>query len=68
MKENKNIDVIIYTFSKRDPAYAASKYHISKLGRLGLFYNEKQICVTDCNSIKERTIVGNDLSLDEVIV
>ena len=54
VKEEHNIDVLLYTFSKEGPSYIKSEYHVKvrgeySLGNMGLTYHEKQICVTkDC--------------------
>lgn len=67
VKGVKGIDAIIYTFSKANPSYAASKYHKEVLEGLGLHYNEKQICVTKVTSIVERTSVEKEV-FNEVII
>lgn len=74
IKEHYNIDVIIYTFTKRNPSYIENKYHIinnskDTINNMGLFYHEKQICVTKNSSIIDKTIVNNCIKdFDEVVI
>lgn len=68
VKQNYNIDVIIYTFTKENPSYIESEYHVRSedsfsLGTMGLAYHEKQICVTENRFVVNKYIV-NDI-MDE---
>ena len=74
IKENYNIEVILYTFSRKNPSYIDSKDHAQSedrfpLGAMGLVYHEKQICVTEDRFIVKKCIV-NDIQneFDEVII
>lgn len=74
IKENYNIDVILYTFSRKNPSYINSKYHVQSedrfsLGTMGLDYHEKQICVTEDRFVVKKCIV-NDIQdeFEEVII
>jgi len=67
IKQDKNIDVFIYTFTKNDPSYAISKYHVSAIKELGFNYNEKQICVSKVEFIVERSSIDEN-SVREVII
>jgi hypothetical protein len=66
-KLDKNIEVIVYTFSKKDPSYASSKYYKTVFRELDLHYNEKQICVSKSSNISERIEIKLDLDSEEVI-
>lgn len=74
IKEQYNIDVLIYTFTKRNPSYIENKYRIinnskNPLNNIGLSYHEKQICVTKNSSIIDKAIVNNCIKdFDEVII
>lgn len=65
IKEEKKIQVIIYTFTKDNPSYADSHYHINDMG---LSYNEKQICVSSNDMIIKKIVVENIGDFGEVIV
>lgn len=65
LKREKGIQVIIYTFTKNNPSYANSKYHINDIG---LHYNEKQICVTSNEAIIKKVLVEKFDSFGEVII
>lgn len=74
IKENYNIEVILYTFPRKNPSYIDSKDHAQSedrfpLGAMGLVYHEKQICVTEDRFIVKKCIV-NDIQneFDEVII
>ena len=61
IKEQYNIDVLIYTFTKRNPSYIENKYRIinnskNPLNNIGLSYHEKQICVTKNSSIIDNIV------------
>ena len=66
--------VIIYTFTRDNPSYVESKYHVNSreefsLRNLGLTYHEKQICVTDDRFIVDKSIVNGSMEeFDEVII
>jgi len=66
-KLEKDIEVIIYTFSKKNPSYASSKYHKEVFRELDLHYNEKQICVGNPGNIGKRIEIKFD-SRSEVII
>ena len=66
-KQEKNIEVIIYTFSKSNPSYASSKYHKTLFKDLDLHYNEKQICVSKPSNICKRFEIKFDLDSEEVV-
>ena len=74
VKEAYNISVIIYTFTRDNPSYVESKYHVNSreefsLRNLGLTYHEKQICVTDDRFIVDKSIVNGSMEeFDEVII
>lgn len=74
VKEEHNIDVVIYTFPKKNPSYIDSDYHVNttetySLGNMGLTYHEKQICVTANNCIVDKSIVSSSLGeFEEVII
>lgn len=74
VKKAHNINVIIYTFTRDNPSYVESKYHVNSreefsLRNLGLTYHEKQICVTDDRFIVDKSIVnGSVKEFDEVII
>lgn len=74
MKEEKSIEVIIYTFSRSNPSYVTSEYHVNKLEdyplyNMGLAYHEKQICVTKDKNVVSKSIVNSSIEeFDEVIV
>lgn len=74
VKEAHNISVIIYTFTRDNPSYVESKYHVNRreefsLRNLGLTYHEKQICVTDNRFIVDKSIVNGSVEeFDEVII
>lgn len=74
VKEEYNIDVIIYTFTKENPSYVDSRYHVHtaedySLGNMGLAYHEKQICVTNNQFIVDKSVVyGNVEEFDEEII
>lgn len=64
IKEEKDISVIIYTFSKKNPSYG-NHHHMKDVG---LYYNEKQICVSDNKFIVHKEVIGNGENFDEEIV
>ncbi len=67
-KNSKNIDVIIYTFTKSNPSYATSKYR-KVLEDIGMHFNEKQICVTSVETIVKRCCMKKvNEEFDEVII
>lgn len=74
VKEVHNISVIIYTFTRDNPSYVESKYHVNSgdkfsLRNMGLAYHERQICVTDNRFIVDRSIVNGSVEeFDEVII
>lgn len=74
VKENENIEVIIYTFSRSNPSYIASEYHVNvvedfSLANMGLAYHEKQICVTNDKYIIDKCVVSSSINgFDEVII
>lgn len=74
VKENYNIEVIIYTFTKENPSYIESKYHVRSedrfsLGTMGLAYHEKQICVTEDRFVVNKYIVNDIMDeFEEVII
>ena len=74
IKKEHNIDVLIYTFTRKSPSYVNRKYHVNtgdkySLGSMGLVYHEKQICVTaDCFVIDKKIVYSNIEEFDEVIV
>lgn len=74
VKEEHKIDVLIYTFTRENPSYVESKYHVNvreqySLGNMGLAYHEKQICVTDDYFIINKSIVSDNIEeFDEVII
>lgn len=74
VKEDYNISVLIYTFTKDNPSYVESEYHVNSkeefsLRNMGLTYHEKQICVTDNQFIVDRSIVNGSVEeFDEVII
>ena len=66
-KKEKKIDVLIYTFTRKDPVYEKSKYNLKVASDLGLEYKEKQICVSDPARIMNRKdVTYNDYQ--EVII
>ena len=74
IKEAHNISVIIYTFTRDNPSYVESEYHVNtdeeySLGILGLEYHERQICVTDNRFIVDKSIVNGSVDeFEEVII
>lgn len=74
VKEEKDIHVLIYTFSKNNPSYIDREYcpdtnEEFSLKNLGLEYHEKQICVSDNRFIVDKKIVKSGVEeFDEVIV
>ena len=74
VKEEYDIEVIIYTFNRKNPSYVNSKYHVdneseNSLKNMQLVYHEKQICVTSDNYIVEKEIVRDCVEeFDEVII
>lgn len=74
VKEAYNIQVIIYTFTRNNPSYVESKYHIYSedeysLGKMGLLYHEKQICVSkNCFIVDINNIDDCVEGFDEVII
>lgn len=74
VKEAYNIQVIIYTFTRKNPSYVDSKYHINtegeySLANMGLAYHEKQICVTEnCFIVDIISIDDYVEEFDEVII
>jgi len=74
VKKEYNIEVIIYTFTRNNPSYVNSKYHVNSedqysLGSMGLAYHERQICVTkDCYIVDKCIVESLADKFDEVIV
>lgn len=74
IKEEYNIQVIIYTFTRKNPSYANSKHHAHSddkysLANMGLDYHEKQICVTKNEFIIDTSeVIQNIKEFDEVII
>ncbi len=74
VKQAHNIQVIVYTFTRKNPSYVDSKYHVYSedeypLASMGLAYHEKQICVTDNENIVDTNIVDDCVKeFDEVII
>ena len=74
VKQEYNIQVIIYTFTQNNPSYVDSKYHIYSqdgysLNSMGLAYHEKQICVTENALIVNVNSIDNSgEEFDEVII
>lgn len=74
VKEEYNIQVIMYTFTRNNPSYVDSKYHVYSEGEytlasMGLAYHEKQICVTkNCCIVDINSIDDFVDDFDEVII
>ena len=74
VKEAHNINVIFYTFTRENPSYVNSQYHVNavdeySLGNMGLAYHEKQICVSNDCFVVEKCIVNDSVEVfDEVII
>ncbi|MBE5888888.1 MAG: hypothetical protein E7283_08700 [Lachnospiraceae bacterium] len=74
VKQAHNIQVIIYTFTRNNPSYVDSKYHIHSedeypLASMGLAYHEKQICVTENSFIVDINSIDDYVEeFDEVII
>ncbi|HPR95840.1 MAG TPA: hypothetical protein PK466_05890 [Thermotogota bacterium] len=66
-KLDRDIEVILFTFSKENPSYASSRYHKRLFKELDLHYNEKQICVSKPSNIVKRVEIKFDFD-DEVII
>lgn len=66
-KKEMGVDVLIYSFTKKDPAYERSKYNFKLADIFGLDFRERQICVTmPENIMKRRDVTYNDYQ--EVII
>lgn len=66
-KKEMGIDVLIYTFTRKDPSYEKSKHNLKIASAFGMEYKEKQICVTAPeNIIKRRDVTYNNYQ--EVII
>ena len=74
VKVAKEVSVIMYTFTRTNPSYVESKFHVNNKNKpsrnIGLEYHEKQICVTKNDFIVERSIAsGQNIEwFDEVII